>query len=197
MDGQEISRTSDGNSRNSNDESEQNSGGNGKSREYNGGIESTRPNEMGSTYEQFENDSRGDSNKGDNLQLTESIENRFEMHKTEEEQKIAIENTNVKNLSYAVINGKIYFRENSVMIEKDIPVTTINRIKGLIELRDFPDENIKLAQEKLNKQYDNFVKKYGLINSRGNRLAFEEDSSYYLLCSLEVGCILRTLKMVS
>ena len=107
-------------------------------------------------------------------------------------------NPNVKNLSYTLIDGKVYFRENSIMIEQDIPVTSINRIKGMIELRDtvrnlielqtedFPDENIKQAQEKLNRQYDNFVKKYGLINSRGNRLAFEDDSSYYLLCSLEV-----------
>ena len=120
---------------------------------------------------------------------------------------------NVKNLSYTLVDGKIYFRENSVMFEKDIPITTANRIKGLIELRDtvrnlielqtddFPDENIKLLQTKLNKQYDNFVKKYDLINSRGNRLAFEEDSSYYLLCSLEVldseGKFLRKADMFS
>lgn len=105
---------------------------------------------------------------------------------------------NVKNFSYTIIDGKVYFRENSIMAEQDLPITTISRIKGMIELRDcvremidlqtedYPDENIKVAQEKLNRIYDNFVKKYGIINSRGNRLAFEADSSYYLLCSLEV-----------
>ena len=104
----------------------------------------------------------------------------------------------VKNFSYTVIDGKVYFRENSIMIEQKLPVTTASRIKGMIELRecvrdlielqteDFPEENIKAAQAKLNRVYDNFVRKYGLINSRGNNLAFSEDSSYYLLCSLEV-----------
>lgn len=105
---------------------------------------------------------------------------------------------NVKNFSYTMVDGKVYFRENSIMAEQDLPVTTINRIKGMIELRDsvrelidlqtddFPEENIKAAQVKLNRVYDNFTRKYGIINSRGNRLAFEADSSYYLLCSLEV-----------
>ena len=104
----------------------------------------------------------------------------------------------VKNFSYTIIDGKVYFRENSVMAEQDLPITTISRIKGMIELRDcvrdlidlqtedYPEENIKVAQAKLNRMYDNYVKKYGIINSRGNRLAFEADSSYYLLCSLEV-----------
>ena len=106
---------------------------------------------------------------------------------------------NVKNLSYTLVDGKLYFRENSVMIEQNnLPITTVSRIKGMIELRDtvrnlielqtddFPDEAIREVQMKLNRQYDNFVKKYGLINSRGNRIAFEDDSSYYLLCSLEI-----------
>ena len=105
---------------------------------------------------------------------------------------------NVKNFSYTIVDGKVYFRENSIMAEQDLPITTISRIKGMIELRDcvrdlielqteeYPEENIKVAQAKLNRIYDNFTKKYGLINSRGNRLAFEADSSYYLLCSLEV-----------
>ena len=121
---------------------------------------------------------------------------------------------NVKNLSYTIVEGKVYFRENSIMVEQsNLPVTTINRIKGLIELRetvrnlielqtdDFPEENIKMVQAKLNRQYDEFVKKYDLINSRGNRLAFEDDSSYYLLCSLEVmdseGKFLRKADMFS
>ena len=105
---------------------------------------------------------------------------------------------NVKNFSYTIVDGKVYFRENSIMAEQDLPITTISRIKGMIELRDcvrdlielqteeYPEENIKVAQAKLNRIYDNFTKKYGLINSRGNHLAFEADSSYYLLCSLEV-----------
>ena len=105
---------------------------------------------------------------------------------------------NVKNFSYCIVEGKVYFRENSIMAEQDLPITTTNRIKGMIELRecvrdlielqteDYPEENIKVAQAKLNRIYDNFVRKYGIINSRGNRLAFEADSSYYLLCSLEV-----------
>jgi N12 class adenine-specific DNA methylase len=99
------------------------------------------------------------------------------------------------------------------MIEQDLPITTINRIKGMIELRDcvrelidlqtddFPEENIKLAQARLNRIYDNFVKKYDLINSRGNSIAFSEDSSYFLLCSLEIldsdGKFLRKADMFS
>lgn len=116
----------------------------------------------------------------------------------EKEENTLPADPNVKNFSYTLVNGKVYFRENSIMVEQDLPITTINRIKGMIELRDcvkelidlqtddYPDENIKTAQKKLNRIYDNFVKKYGIINSRGNRLAFEDDSSYYLLCSLEV-----------
>ena len=104
----------------------------------------------------------------------------------------------VKNFSYAVVDNKVYYRENSRMFEKDLPETTLNRIKGMVEIRnctrklielqveDFPDDEIKKEQQTLNKLYDNFVKKYGRINSRGNNQAFSEDNSYYLLCSLEV-----------
>lgn len=116
----------------------------------------------------------------------------------EREETMLPADPSVKNFSYTIIDGKVYFRENSVMAEQDLPITTISRIKGMIELRDcvrdlidlqtedYPEENIKVAQAKLNRMYDNYVKKYGIINSRGNRLAFEADSSYYLLCSLEV-----------
>ena len=117
----------------------------------------------------------------------------------EENEQVAIPaDPNVKNYSYALIDGKVYFRENSLMMEQDLPITTMSRIKGMIDLRDatydlidlqtenYPDENIKVAQNKLNRLYDEYVKKYGRINSRGNKLAFEADSSYYLLCSLEV-----------
>lgn len=116
----------------------------------------------------------------------------------EREETMLPADPSIKNFSYTIIDGKVYFRENSVMAEQDLPITTISRIKGMIELRDcvrdlidlqtedYPEENIKVAQAKLNRMYDNYVKKYGIINSRGNRLAFEADSSYYLLCSLEV-----------
>ena len=104
----------------------------------------------------------------------------------------------VKNYSYAVIDNKVYYRENSKMYEKDYPETKQNRIKGMVEIRDSvrnlielqvedsSDIEIELEQQRLNRLYDNFVKKYGRINSRGNNQAFSEDSSYYLLCSLEI-----------
>lgn len=116
----------------------------------------------------------------------------------EEEEKSIQADPTVKNYSYTVINGKVYYRENSRMFEKDLPETTINRIKGMVEIRDCTrklielqvddssDNEIKQEQERLNRLYDNFVKKYGRINSRGNSQAFSEDSSYYLLCSLEI-----------
>lgn len=123
----------------------------------------------------------------------------YEMGDIEErEETLLPADPSVNNFSYTIVDGKVYFRENSVMAEQDLPITTISRIKGMIELRDcvrdlinlqtedFPEENIKVAQAKLNTMYDNYVKKYGIINSRGNRLAFEADSSYYLLCSLEI-----------
>ena len=116
----------------------------------------------------------------------------------EDEEKSIQADPTVKNYSYTVIDGKVYYRENSRMFEKDLPETTQNRIKGMVEIRDFTrklidlqvddssDNEIKIEQERLNRLYDNFVKKYGRINSRGNNQAFSEDSSYYLLCSLEI-----------
>lgn len=104
----------------------------------------------------------------------------------------------VRNFSYTLIDDKIYFRENSRMYPQELAMTTENRIKSLIEIRDcvrtlleyqtedYPDEDIKREQVKLNQLYDRFTKKYGLINSRGNNSAFSNDSSYYLLCSLEI-----------
>ena len=104
----------------------------------------------------------------------------------------------VKNFSYAIIDEKIYFRENSRMIlQDDLPLTNQNRIKGLITLRektrkiidfqleDCSDEELQIAQAKLNETYDKFTKEYGIINSRANENAFSNDSSYFLLCSLE------------
>ena len=104
---------------------------------------------------------------------------------------------NVKNFSYTIVDGKIYFRENSKMHPQDIPLTSENRIKGMIRLReqvrelidlqmeDYSDEEIHVSQTKLNDLYDKFTKEYGLINSRANATAFQNDSSYFLLCSLE------------
>ena len=105
---------------------------------------------------------------------------------------------NVKNFSYTVIDDKIYFRENSRMyLQDNLPLTNQNRIKGLIALReqvrelidfqleDRSDEYIHIAQNKLNELYDRFTKEYGLINSRANENAFSNDSSFFLLCSLE------------
>lgn len=104
---------------------------------------------------------------------------------------------NVRNFSYTVVDGEVYFRENSQMSKIELSSTSKNRIKGLIDIRDcvrrlidyqkddYPDKTIKEEQQKLNTLYDAFSNKYGLINSRGNSTAFKEDSSYYLLCSLE------------
>ena len=104
----------------------------------------------------------------------------------------------VRNFSYTMVNNQVYYRENSQMYLQELPITTINRIKGMIEIRDCvrnlielqtddsSDEEIKIEQAKLNGLYDKFTKQYGLINSKGNERAFQEDSSYYLLCSLEI-----------
>lgn len=105
---------------------------------------------------------------------------------------------NVRNYSYTVVDGTIYYRENSVMREVETSETGKNRIKGMIEIRDcvknllemqtndYPDYDIEKEQHRLNEIYDKFVKKYGYINSRGNSTAFSDDSSYFLICSLEV-----------
>lgn len=116
----------------------------------------------------------------------------------EEEDKSIPADPNVKNFSYTIADGQVYYRENSLMHPVEVSVTAENRIRGMIELREctrrlieyqtegYPDEEIAAEQQKLNALYDSFIAKYGLINSRGNKLAFSEDSSYCLLCSLEV-----------
>ena len=106
---------------------------------------------------------------------------------------------NVKNYSYTVVDGDVYYRENSRMVKPELNATATERVKGMVELRDcvqkligqqmdgyISDETIRQTQRELNELYDNFTAKHGLINSRGNALAFADDSSYYLLCSLEV-----------
>jgi len=104
----------------------------------------------------------------------------------------------VRNFSFTLVDGDVYFRENSSMRKVELNATAQNRIKGMIAIRDcvrdlieyqtegYPDWEIQKQQDKLNKLYDDFTKKYGLINSRGNSMAFSDDSSYFLLCSLEV-----------
>ena len=104
----------------------------------------------------------------------------------------------VRNFSYTLVAGQIYYRENSRMNPVEVSKTAESRIRGMIELRDcvrtlleyqtedYPDEEIKAQQAKLNVLYDAFTRKYGLINSRGNAIAFDQDSSYFLLCSLEI-----------
>ncbi len=105
---------------------------------------------------------------------------------------------NVKNYSYTIVDGQVYYRENSIMVRPDLNQTAQERVKGLVELRDCVhalidaqldeagDSAIQGLQAELNQRYDAFTAKYGLINARGNALAFSDDSSYYLLCSLEV-----------
>ena len=103
----------------------------------------------------------------------------------------------VKNFSYTVVDGEVFYRENSVMTQVELSDTAKGRVTGMVELRqivndlidqqlnDFPDEDIKATQERLNIAYDVFTAKYGLLNDRRNGRLFEQDSSYYLLCSLE------------
>lgn len=125
----------------------------------------------------------------DNIQIDEISDN----------EEVSIPATpDVRNFSYTEVDNKVYYRENSLMYLQDKPITTLNRIKGMIEIRDCvrkiidlqiddaPDFEITSEQQKLNRLYDNFSKKYGLINSRGNEIAFSDDDSYYLLCSLEI-----------
>ena len=123
----------------------------------------------------------------------------YELEELDEEEDRSIPaDPTVKNFSYTVADGQVYYRENSLMHPVEVSVTAENRIRGMIELREcvrrlieyqtegYPDEDIESEQQKLNALYDSFTSKYGLISSRGNKLAFSEDSSYCLLCSLEV-----------
>ena len=115
-----------------------------------------------------------------------------------EEEKSIPANANVRNFSYTIVDNQVYFRENSRMYLQELPLTTINRIKGMIAIRDCvrnlielqtdnaSEEEIKQEQLRLNSLYDSFTKNYGIINSRANEKAFDEDNSYYLLCSLEI-----------
>ena len=138
-------------------------------------------------------------------QLSEAITNihaevtEYELDGDEPEEDNSIPaDPNVRNFSYTLVDGQIYYRQDSRMVPVLLPVTTGNRVKGMIELRecvrtlifyqtsDYPDNAIQTEQAKLNRLYDAFTRKYGLINSRGNSIAFAQDSAYCLLCSLEV-----------
>ena len=115
----------------------------------------------------------------------------------ENEKHILPADPDVKNFSYTVVDGEVFYRENSVMTQVELSDTAKGRVTGMVELRqivndlidqqlnDYPDEDIKETQAKLNAAYDAFTAKYGLLNDRKNGRLFEQDSSYYLLCSLE------------
>ena len=115
----------------------------------------------------------------------------------ENEKHILPADPEVKNFSYTVVDGEVFYRENSVMTQVELSDTAKGRVTGMVELRqivndlidqqlnDYPDEDIKATQERLNAAYDAFAAKYGLLNDRKNGRLFEQDSSYYLLCSLE------------
>ena len=115
----------------------------------------------------------------------------------ENEKHILPADPDVKNFSYTVVDGEVFYRENSVMTQVELSDTAKGRVIGMVELRqtvndlidqqlnDYPDEDIKATQERLNTAYDAFTAKYGLLNDRKNGRLFEQDSSYYLLCSLE------------
>ena len=116
-----------------------------------------------------------------------------------DEQELSVPaDQNVRNFSFTLVDGRVYFRENNRMQPASVSMTAENRIKGLIQIRDcvrklieyqtedYPEEMIRTEQENLNRLYDVYTAKYGLINSRGNYLAFASDESYFLLCSLEV-----------
>lgn len=137
--------------------------------------------------------------------LREALENiHAEITEYEPDEMIEEEDTsipadpNVRNFSYTVVDGEIYYRENSRMNKVEVSVTAANRIKGMIAIRDcvrelieyqtedYSDDVIHEQQRKLNKLYDEFTAKYGLLSSRGNNMAFSDDSSYCLLCSLEI-----------
>lgn len=130
--------------------------------------------------------------------ITAQIED-YQIDNLDEQEEISIPaSSNVRNFSYTIVENQVYFRENSRMYLQDLPVTSINRIKGMIEIRDSlrtlielqtddgSDEEIKIEQTKLSRLYDSFTKKYGIINSKSNERAFSQDDSYFLLCSLEV-----------
>ena len=145
-----------------------------------------------------------DADLGDQLhEAVQHIGGHYEAQELAPEEELSLQgetipaDPNAKNFSYAVMDGDVYFRENSIMRKADLSATATGRIKGMVELRaivqelidyqlnDYPEDAIAQKQRELNVSYDRFADQYGLINSRANAQAFSEDSSYYLLCSLE------------
>ena len=159
-------------------------------------MESTRFG-MDSTCRAYENVNLSDL-------LSEGVQNlhaqitEYEVEELDEEDFSIPADPAVRNFSYCLVDGKVYYRENSRMHPATLSVTAENRIRGMIAIREcirrlieyqtenYPDEDIRREQAELNRLYDDYTKKYGLLSSRGNSLAFGEDSSYCLLCSLEV-----------
>lgn len=159
-------------------------------------MESTRFG-MDSTCRAYENADLSDL-------LSEAVQNlhaqitEYEVEELDEEDMSIPADLAVRNFSYCLVDGKVYYRENSRMHPATLSVTAENRIRGMITIREcvrrlieyqtenYPDEDIRREQAELNRLYDDYTKKYGLLSSRGNSLAFGEDSSYCLLCSLEV-----------
>ena len=153
-------------------------------------------------------------------QLSDAISNihaEISEYEHEESEETAVESIpadpSVRNFSFTVVNGEIYYRENSIMHRVELSVMAQNRIKGMVKIRDctrrlieyqlegYPDHLIEQEQRTLNHLYDEFTAKYGLLNSRGNNMTFSDDSSYCLLCSLEVldenGSLVRKADMFS
>lgn len=159
-------------------------------------MESTRFG-MDSTCRAYENaelsELLSDAVQNLHAQITE-----YELEEPDEEDLSIPADPAVRNFSYCLVDGKVYYRENSRMHPMEVSVTAENRIRGMIALREcvrglieyqtegYPDEEIQKEQAELNRLYDAYTAKYGLLSSRGNSLAFGEDSSYCLLCSLEV-----------
>lgn len=131
------------------------------------------------------------------ININSEIED-YQLDIDDEEETSIPADAGIRNFSYTIVDNQIYYRENSRMYLQELPLTTISRIKGMIAIRDCvrslielqtdnaSEDEIKQEQLKLNSLYDSFTKTYGIINSRANEKAFNEDSSYYLLCSLEI-----------
>lgn len=160
-------------------------------------MKTTQYGRLDSTCKPYENQNLEDLLEYAITNIHAQIEDYSVENDIETEEKTIPADPDVRNFSYTIKNGKVYFRENSKMILQELPVTTENRIKGMIALREqvrqvidyqmqgYSDEIIHSSQERLNELYDTFTREYGLINSNSNSRAFTDDSSYYLLCSLE------------
>ena len=160
-------------------------------------MKSTQYGDMDSVCTPYENANLEELLNNAIENLDEEIED-YQIDFIDDEETSIPADPSVRNFSYTIVDERVYYRENSQMYLQELPLTTVNRIKSMIAIRDCvrnlielqiddgSDEEIKELQLRLNSLYDNFSKNYGLINSRTNERAFSEDSSYYLLCSLEI-----------